>query len=38
MEAVSKMMGHSSLEMTKKYARILDHYIAAEIGKIRDKY
>jgi integrase len=38
MEAVSKMMGHSSLEMTKKYARILDPYIADEIGKIRDKY
>jgi integrase len=37
-EAVSKMLGHSSLAMTKKYARILDHYIADEFGKIRDKY
>lgn len=38
MEAVSKMLGHSSLDMTKKYARILDNYIAGEMGKIMDKY
>ncbi|HCE56606.1 MAG TPA: recombinase [Prolixibacteraceae bacterium] len=38
MEAVSKMLGHSSLDMTKKYARILDHYIADEFEKIKDKY
>ena len=38
MEAVSKMLGHSSLEMTKKYARILDTYIVEEFKKVRDKY
>jgi site-specific recombinase XerD len=38
MEAVSKMLGHSSLDMTKKYARILDNYIAEEFKKVRDKY
>uniref|UniRef100_UPI0032171A53 site-specific integrase n=1 Tax=uncultured Draconibacterium sp. TaxID=1573823 RepID=UPI0032171A53 len=38
MEAVSKMLGHSSLDMTKKYARILDKYIADEMGKIMNKY
>lgn len=38
MEAVSKMLGHSSLDMTKKYARILDKYIADEMRKIRGLY
>ncbi len=38
MEAVSKMLGHSSLDMTKRYARILDKYIAEEMDKIRDLY
>ena len=38
MEAVSKMLGHSSLDMTKKYARILDIYIANEMGKIKNLY
>ncbi len=38
MEAVSKMLGHSSLAMTKKYARILDNYIADEFKKIKNLY
>jgi site-specific recombinase XerD len=38
MEAVSKMLGHSSLEMTKKYARILNSYIAEEFKKVEGKY
>jgi integrase len=38
MEAVSKMLGHSSLDMTKKYARILDKYIADEMAKIKSLY
>lgn len=37
-EAVSKMLGHSSLDMTKRYARILDKYISNEMGKINGLY
>ena len=38
MEAVSKMLGHSSMEMTKKYARILNAYVAEEFKKVEGKY
>lgn len=34
MEAVSKMLGHSSLEMTKQYARITEHFISSEMAKL----
>lgn len=37
-EAVSKMLGHSSLDMTKRYARILDKYISNEMEKINGLY
>jgi integrase len=35
MEAVSKMLGHTSLFMTRKYAKIDEFYIAQETEKIR---
>ena len=38
MESVSRMLGHSSLSMTKKYARILDKPVADEMDKIKDFY
>ncbi|HKK43782.1 MAG TPA: site-specific integrase [Bacteroidales bacterium] len=38
MEAVSKMLGHRSLEMTRKYARVDDFFIAMETDKISDKF
>jgi len=34
MEAVSKMLGHSSLDMTKHYAKITEDLISREMGKI----
>jgi len=34
MEAVSKMLGHSTLQMTKKYARIVDELICDEMNKL----
>ncbi|WP_321347067.1 site-specific integrase [uncultured Draconibacterium sp.] len=37
-EAVSKMLGHTSIDMTKRYARILDNYIANEMAKIKNLY
>ena len=37
MEAVSKMLGHSSLEMTKVYARVLDSSVAEEMRGIEDR-
>ena len=37
MESVSKMLGHSSLAMTKRYARILDTTIAREMNSLADK-
>ena len=37
MESVSKMLGHSSLNMTKQYARILDRTIADEMGLLSKK-
>jgi integrase len=35
MEAVSKMLGHTSLFMTRKYAKVDEYYIAQETAKIR---
>jgi hypothetical protein len=35
MEAVSKMLGHTSLYMTRKYAKVDDYYIAQETKKVR---
>jgi len=37
MESVSKMLGHSSLTMTQKYARILDSTIGLEMSQLADK-
>jgi site-specific recombinase XerD len=38
MEVVSKMLGHSSLNMTKKYARVVDDLIKKDMQKIYGKY
>ncbi|MCJ7448520.1 MAG: tyrosine-type recombinase/integrase [Bacteroidales bacterium] len=38
MEAVSKMLGHSSISTTKQYARILDTLIIDEMKKVRQLY
>ena len=37
-EVVSKMLGHSSINMTKKYARVVDDLISRDMMKIQDKY
>jgi site-specific recombinase XerD len=37
MEVVLKMFGHSSLAMTKKYARILDSTIRQEMNQLAQK-
>jgi integrase len=37
MESTSKMLGHSSLTMTKQYARILDSTIGQEMNKLAQK-
>lgn len=37
MESVSKMLGHSSLVMTKRYARILDATIGKEMSMLADR-
>lgn len=37
MESVSKMLGHSSLSMTQKYARILDSTIGQEMSLLAEK-
>lgn len=37
MESVSKMLGHSSLKMTQKYARILDSTIGQEMNQLAEK-
>lgn len=37
-EVVSKMLGHSSINMTKKYARVVDELIKTDMSKIMDKY
>jgi site-specific recombinase XerD len=38
MEAVSKMLGHSTLNMTKKYARIAEGLVSSEMSKIKNIY
>lgn len=38
MEVVSKMLGHSSINMTKKYARVVDDLINRDMQKIYGKY
>jgi site-specific recombinase XerD len=38
MEAVSKMLGHTSLFMTRKYAKVDEYYIAKETEKIRKMF
>jgi site-specific recombinase XerD len=37
MQSVSKMLGHSSLAMTKKYARILNSTIGQEMNQLAEK-
>ena len=37
-EVVSKMLGHSSINMTKKYARVVDDLISKDMQKIYGKY
>jgi len=37
-EVVSKMLGHSSINMTKKYARVVDDLINKDMKKIFGKY
>lgn len=37
MESVSKMLGHSSLSMTKRYARVLDSTIGKEMSQLAQK-
>ena len=37
-EVVSKMLGHSSINMTKKYARVVDDLIHRDMQKIIGKY
>jgi len=37
-EVVSEMLGHSSLQMTKHYARVVNNHISNEMSKIEDKY
>jgi site-specific recombinase XerD len=38
MEVVSKMLGHSSVNMTKKYARVVDDFIGKDMQKLVGKY
>jgi len=37
-EVVSKMLGHSSINMTKKYARVVDDLISKDMAKLYGKY
>lgn len=37
-EVVSKMLGHSSINMTKKYARVVDELINMDMQKVYGKY
>ena len=37
-EVVSKMLGHSSINMTKKYARVVDELISEDMQKAYEKY
>jgi len=38
MEVVSKMLGHSSISMTKRYARVMDELIGLDMLKVYEKY
>jgi site-specific recombinase XerD len=38
MEVVSKMLGHSSINMTKKYARVVGDLIQRDMHKLEGKY
>jgi site-specific recombinase XerD len=38
MEVVSKMLGHSSINMTKRYARVVDDLISRDMQKLAGKY
>ncbi len=38
MEVVSKMLGHSSIKMTQKYARVVDDLISKDMMKLHQKY
>ncbi|KAF0128140.1 MAG: bacteriophage integrase [Bacteroidetes bacterium] len=38
MEVVSKMLGHSSMEMTKRYARVVDDLINKDMQKVKLKF
>ncbi len=37
-ESVSKMLGHSSLEMTRIYARLLDKKVGRDMNHLTEKY
>lgn len=37
-EVVSKMLGHSSINMTKKYARVVDDLVSRDMQKLIGKY
>lgn len=37
-ESVSKMLGHTNLAMTQKYARIFDKKINSEMAAVASKY
>jgi site-specific recombinase XerD len=37
-ESVSKMLGHTSSNMTRKYARIADKLISEDMQKLEGKY
>lgn len=38
LEAVSEMLGHSSLKMTKRYARVVDDFLGREMDKLENKF
>ncbi|MBP7076909.1 MAG: site-specific integrase [Bacteroidales bacterium] len=38
LESVSKMLGHSSINMTKRYARVVDDKLARDMAKLDFKY
>lgn len=38
LEVVSKMLGHSNINMTKKYARVVDDLICRDMQKLHGKY
>jgi integrase len=38
MESVSKMLGHTSINMTRKYARIADRLISEDMQKLEGRY